>query len=336
MSVNRYNNSDGFTLVEVLVIGALAGFLALGGMSVVSNMLNTYKRMQSYQSLETTHLDIMTLLVNRGACVGTFAPLGNLNSLPTVNQIVDAGGLPRYVVGSTYDREFVITGMQVTEFTGPASYPGTTNFSFVINYRFVSPAVKPQEVSRKISMSGLVASGNIIQSCWSSKAGDYDHLYINTSGPPETKDGNLTILGRLQVLRDGTAGGNIITEEYFQTSDRRFKTDIKTLKNALGVIEKFRGVEFVWKDKGTKDWGFIAQEVEKVAPFLVNTDSETDYKSVNYNALIALSVQAIKELELKNQKNNLEFQKLKKDTTTILNTVCRDHPEYDFCKNWGG
>lgn len=73
-----------------------------------------------------------------------------------------------------------------------------------------------------------------------------------------------------------------------------------------------------------------------MAPFLVNTDSQTDYKSVNYNALIALSVQAIKELEAKNKKNHVEFQKLKEDTTNILNTVCRDHPEYDFCENWGG
>lgn len=320
-------------MVEVMIIGALASVLALGGMSVVSNMLNTYKRMQSYQSLETTHLDVMTLLVNRGACVGTFAPLGNLNSLPTTNQIVDKSGLPRYTVGTVYDREFQITRMQVTEFVPPSSYPGTANFTLIINYRFINPAVKPQEVSRKISLSGIVATGNIVQSCWSSKAGDYDDLYINTSGPPETKDGNLTILGKLEVLKKGTAGGNIITEEYFQTSDRRYKTDIKPLVNALAKVEKLRGVEFVWKERGTKDWGFIAQEIEKVAPFLVNTDPETAHKYVNYNGLIALSVQAIKELEMKNEKNQLELQKLKRETEAILSLVCKDNPKYDFCKN---
>lgn len=333
---NRKFGNKGFTLIEVLVIAGLAGFLALGSMSVVTSMMNIYKRMQAYQSLEITHLDIMTLLVNRGACTGTLGGIGSLASDPVITQIVDAAGTPRYQTGQVYDREFRIMRMQVQGFTPPATYPGAGSFNLLINYGFVSDAVKPSEVTRRITMVGNFSSPSVMINCWSDKAGDYDDLYINTSGPPETKNGNLTILGALDVRKNGAIGGNIITEEYFQTSDRRFKSDIKTIEDALQTLEKFRGVEFNWKDRNKKDWGFIAQEVEKVAPFLVNTDESTGYKSVNYSAIIALSVEAIKELDQKNHKIEKDFGKLKLETKKMIEEVCRDNSSYSFCRDFGG
>jgi len=88
-------------------------------------------------------------------------------------------------------------------------------------------------------------------------------------------------------------------------SDAQLKTHIQSIPP--NIIEKFRqlnGVLFKWGDKahdlglsGT-DLGLLAQDVEKVFPEYVTTHSN-GYKQVNYHALLALLIEAVKqELEL--------------------------------------
>lgn len=77
-------------------------------------------------------------------------------------------------------------------------------------------------------------------------------------------------------------------------SDENLKTNIKTVENALDTITSLRGVSFDWKENGKSSYGVIAQELEKVLPELV-TDSNT--KSVNYNGIIGVLIESIKELK---------------------------------------
>ena len=101
---------------------------------------------------------------------------------------------------------------------------------------------------------------------------------------------------------------------YGQSSDERLKTNIKTIENALDKTLLLRGVNYndfrIEPDK--LRMGLIAQEVELIVPEVVNTDSETSIKSIEYQNLVGLLVEAIKEQqkqinELKNIliKNNL-------------------------------
>jgi hypothetical protein len=62
---------------------------------------------------------------------------------------------------------------------------------------------------------------------------------------------------------------------------------------ALDVVRQLDGVEFDWKDGGHSS-GLIAQDLEKVLPFLINT---AEYKSINYSGLVAYLINSIKELE---------------------------------------
>ncbi len=85
------------------------------------------------------------------------------------------------------------------------------------------------------------------------------------------------------------------------TSDRRLKENIEPMLNPLEKVLQLNGVTFDWKSTGEKDVGFIAQEVEKVDPTLVMTGQsvegdETEYKSVKYGNIVAITVEAIKEL----------------------------------------
>jgi len=100
-------------------------------------------------------------------------------------------------------------------------------------------------------------------------------------------------IGRLDASNDIVA---------FNSSDIRFKTNIKPIENALEKVESINGVEFDWIPDPINhgyeghDIGVIAQEVEKVVPELVRTRS-TGYKAVKYDKLVAVLIEAIKELK---------------------------------------
>lgn len=106
---------------------------------------------------------------------------------------------------------------------------------------------------------------------------------------------------RLQV------NGDIIANSIAGSSDIRYKTNIQPIKDALDKVKNLNGVYFKWnkKDFPFKDFsdnneiGFIAQEVEKVLPEVVLKDKTPDeYRSVKYDKVVALLVEAIKEQQL--------------------------------------
>ena len=87
------------------------------------------------------------------------------------------------------------------------------------------------------------------------------------------------------------------------TSDIRFKTNIQKITDVTGKLSLLNGYTYTWRDKKEfpdqalgegRDIGVIAQEVEKVFPDAVMTN-EKGYKSVNYNALIPVLIEALKE-----------------------------------------
>ena len=88
--------------------------------------------------------------------------------------------------------------------------------------------------------------------------------------------------------------GRLTASEIVNTSDENLKKDVHTIENAVDKINQLRGVDFVWKESDKKSMGVIAQELQKVFPELVA--EENDELSVNYNGLIAVLIEAVKEL----------------------------------------
>ena len=105
----------------------------------------------------------------------------------------------------------------------------------------------------------------------------------------------------------------------FYASDERLKENIKVLENGLDKVCQLRGVEFDWNDKQDvyegHDIGVIAQDVEKVAPELVETRKHDGYKAVKYEKLTALLIEAVKELKEENKSLRAEFEALKSINT---------------------
>ena len=108
------------------------------------------------------------------------------------------------------------------------------------------------------------------------------------------------ITSRLQLI--GSTGNMTITGSLTQNgsiSDISLKENIKPIKNALDKVEKLNAVTFDWKKSDSilqlkEDYGFIAQEVEKVIPEIVRTNDD-DKKAINYNGITSVLVKAIQE-----------------------------------------
>jgi hypothetical protein len=89
--------------------------------------------------------------------------------------------------------------------------------------------------------------------------------------------------------------GTLNSTTFNSLSDESVKTDVTQITNSLNVINNISGVEFIWKSNKNKSAGVIAQQLESILPFLVNTNN-TGLKSVNYSGIIAYLIEAIKEL----------------------------------------
>jgi hypothetical protein len=95
----------------------------------------------------------------------------------------------------------------------------------------------------------------------------------------------------------------------FYSSDRQFKENISSIKNALDKVDAIGGKTFDWIDAYLEthggedgyfvqrsDFGVIAQDVQAVFPIAVRT-REDGTLAVDYEKLVALAFQAIKELK---------------------------------------
>ncbi len=94
--------------------------------------------------------------------------------------------------------------------------------------------------------------------------------------------------------------GDIIA---FHSSDERLKKNIKKIDDPLAKVISIGGYTFDWteeSDKGESGTGVIAQEIEKLGlPGIVKTREKTGYKAVDYDKLVPLLIEAIKELNTK-------------------------------------
>jgi hypothetical protein len=159
------------------------------------------------------------------------------------------------------------------------------------------------DIDTKFTAIGLVTAS------LNSKTGSYATTGSNTFSGSQIISGSLAVTGSMGV---GTSGSGVVGEIRatgdiiaFYSSDERLKENIQPIENALSKVEAISGKTYDWKPGFEKlhshignDVGVIAQEVEKVLPQAV-TDRDTGYKAVNYEKIVPLLIEAIKELSEK-------------------------------------
>lgn len=96
-------------------------------------------------------------------------------------------------------------------------------------------------------------------------------------------------------VADGSNQKNKVRAAAFVTySDERLKTDVAPIEGGLKTVNALRAVNFTWKKDGSKDFGFMAQELKRVVPQAVHGSDEGLY-GVDYGRLSAILVSAIQE-----------------------------------------
>lgn len=90
---------------------------------------------------------------------------------------------------------------------------------------------------------------------------------------------------------------NVYTNNLIQVSDRRMKTNIKTLNYGLKEVLALRPVSFNWKTKPHTEHkvGLIAQEVRKIVPEVVVGNETKETIGMNYAELVPVLINAIKQ-----------------------------------------
>ena len=128
----------------------------------------------------------------------------------------------------------------------------------------------------------------------------------------QTMQGPLSITGTNSSNQSLIAAGDVIAMN--SASDERLKTNILKIDSALEKVCSLEGFTFDWNqeakqfgiDSPNSEVGLSAQATEKVVPEAVKTFDNSDYKYINYEKLVPLLVEAIKDLksEIQELKNN--------------------------------
>jgi len=138
---------------------------------------------------------------------------------------------------------------------------------------------------------------------------------IGTVSPGYTLDVNGSI----------NASGTVHANGEALTSDKRYKKDITPIPGALQKVDSLTGVYYSWRSdefaeknfSDARQVGLIAQEVEAVLPEAVHTGAD-GYKSLEYNKLTALLVEAVKQQQRQIQQQQDQIETLQAQMDAML------------------
>lgn len=127
--------------------------------------------------------------------------------------------------------------------------------------------------------------------------------------------------GNLSMTVNGSGTCQNGSGSWSAFSDARIKTVKSEFKDGLDVIKQINPVRFVYNENApfkSKDVqiGIVAQDLEKVAPYMVtksNNGEIEDLREVNSQAYVFLLINAVKEQQAQIEEMKKEIEQLKKD-----------------------
>src|SRR5205807_2868444 len=108
-------------------------------------------------------------------------------------------------------------------------------------------------------------------------------------------------------------------------SSLKWKTNVRSFRSGLDIIQRLRPISFNWKEDGRPDIGLGAEEVAKVAPSFTFTDDKGEVTGVKYERLSMLLINAIKEQQAQIERQQKQIEGLKK-------LECRSRPRTSACR----
>lgn len=117
--------------------------------------------------------------------------------------------------------------------------------------------------------------------------------------------GSAALSNRLTLPNSSSAAGQVLANAFVTYSSIRYKENVETISNPLELVSQLQGVKFTWKKDKTNDIGFIAEEVGKIIPEIVDWEENGIYaRSVDYSRLTPVLIEAVK-----NQQKQISYLK---------------------------
>ncbi len=113
--------------------------------------------------------------------------------------------------------------------------------------------------------------------------------------------------GDATVSNDLTIGGDVVV-----SSDARLKANIVSLGSTLARLLLIDGKTYTMKKDGKQKIGVLAQDIQKVFLELVSED-DNELLAVNYQGLVPVLINALKELDDKISRLEVLVEKLMSD-----------------------
>ncbi|WKW88779.1 hypothetical protein pzkkv61_206 [Klebsiella phage pzk-kv6-1] len=194
--------------------------------------------------------------------------------------------------------------------SGSCQFPGA-----ISNYNGISSTTYYPGGNKNdyLNTAGLVSrfsNGAYASLYFQEYVGNYHQAILNVNGYGQDNSFYFRSGGDFFCTRNGSFDNVEIR------SDRRAKSDIKVIENALEKVETLSGNTYELHNTSggtTRSAGLIAQEVQEVLPEAVTQDNEEDggMLRLNYNSVIALLVESVKELSAEVKGLKAEIEELK-------------------------
>lgn len=180
--------------------------------------------------------------------------------------------------------------------SGSCQFPGAISNFNGVNSTTNYPGGGIGAYLNTAGLTSRFSNGAYVSLYFQEYVGNYHQAILNVNGYGQDNSFYFRAGGDFICTRNGSFDNVEIR------SDRRAKSDIKVIENALEKVETLTGNTYELHNTSggtTRSAGLIAQEVQEVLPEAVTQDNEEDggMLRLNYNAVIALLVESVKELK---------------------------------------
>ena len=140
----------------------------------------------------------------------------------------------------------------------------------------------------------LFSTGTGVQ--WQTIAVDATAITNGTTNVSAANGGDVTVNTNGSLCATFNTSNNlVVTGTVTAQSSIVLKDNVETITDALAKVMNLRGVEFDYKASGRHQIGVVAEEVEEVVPCVI--DETNGIKSVAYQNLVAVLIEAVKDLK---------------------------------------